>query len=437
MENKELKIIKEQLESRSEEVQEIMGFIPNWLIRWGITVIFMTILTLLIGSWFFSYPEILTSSIVVTTKNPPASIIAKSSGKFENIFIKNGDKVKTGELLAIIENPCEYKNFIELKDLLKTINVKNNLNIQELENLNIKKSLKLGELQNHYELFIKAQQDYVYFIKNTLFRDQLNSLKNQLEKSKLLLTQSTDQRTIQKKELELFKIKYARSKKLISEGIISKEESDSSKGIFLQKEFSYSNAETKITNLEIQIEGIKRDIVNLKNKFEQDKKQLNLNLIKVYKTLAGEISSWEQRYVLKSSIDGIIVFTKYWNINQNVKTGDKVLSIIPQLKEKLIGRVLLPISGSGKVKVGQKVNIKFDSYPFMEYGMVRGVIIHRSRIPSEEKYILEVEFPEGLLTNYRKELNFDQEMKGIAEIITEDISLLERLFSNLRSILVN
>ena len=89
MENKELEIIKEQLETRSEEVQEIMGFIPNWLIRWGITVIFITILIVFIGSWFFSYPEILTSSIVVTTKNPPASIISNSSGKFEKIFIKN------------------------------------------------------------------------------------------------------------------------------------------------------------------------------------------------------------------------------------------------------------------------------------------------------------------------------------------------------------
>ncbi|MCP5105918.1 MAG: hypothetical protein GY950_21200, partial [bacterium] len=36
------------IEIRSEEVQEIMGFIPHWIIRWGITVIFLVIFFVLV-----------------------------------------------------------------------------------------------------------------------------------------------------------------------------------------------------------------------------------------------------------------------------------------------------------------------------------------------------------------------------------------------------
>ncbi len=46
--------------------------------------------------------------------------------------------------------------------------------------------------------------------------------------------------------------------------------------------------------------------------------------------------------------------------------------------------LLLPAEGAGKVEPGQKVNIRLDNYPYMEYGMLEGVISHISEIPDEE-----------------------------------------------------
>jgi len=68
--------------------------------------------------------------------------------------------------------------------------------------------------------------------------------------------------------------------------------------------------------------------------------------------------------------------------------------------------------------------------------MVRGKIISKSRIATDDKYILEVVFADGLKTHYKKELKFNQEMIGIAEIITEDMSLLERLFAKIKVIII-
>ena len=46
----------------------------------------------------------------------------------------------------------------------------------------------------------------------------------------------------------------------------------------------------------------------------------------------------------------------------------------------------------------------------------------------------EVEFPNGLTTNYNKQIKFSQEMQGSAEIITEDIRLIERLFNPIKAL---
>jgi len=42
--------------------------------------------------------------------------------------------------------------------------------------------------------------------------------------------------------------------------------------------------------------------------------------------------------------------------------------------------------------------------------------------------------PNGLKTSYNRELIFDKEMRGSAEIITEDLRLIERVFYQFREI---
>jgi HlyD family secretion protein len=108
--------------------------------------------------------------------------------------------------------------------------------------------------------------------------------------------------------------------------------------------------------------------------------------------------------------------------------------VVPEKSGSIIGKLLLPIAGSGKVKVGQKVNIKFSNYPHMEYGMVSGIIKSISSVPSDNAYLVEVSLPNGLLTNYKKTLAFNQNMQGNAEIITEDIRVLERVFQPLKAL---
>ncbi|WP_372474199.1 HlyD family secretion protein [Capnocytophaga sp. ARDL2] len=91
---------------------------------------------------------------------------------------------------------------------------------------------------------------------------------------------------------------------------------------------------------------------------------------------------------------------------------------------------------SGKVRAGQKVLIKLDNYRYQEYGIIEGKVHNVSlTTDSQGNYFVDVILPNGLQTSYNKTLIFDKELKGTAEIVTEDLRLLERVFYQFRKLL--
>jgi HlyD family secretion protein len=151
--------------------------------------------------------------------------------------------------------------------------------------------------------------------------------------------------------------------------------------------------------------------------------------------LSNAINSWELAYCLVSPIQGKVTFTKYWNENQYVPAGESVFTVVPGEGKVLIGKAILPISRSGKVKTGQRVMIRFTNFPDQEFGIVSGVVNRISLVPSDNNYQVEIGLSNGLITNYGKILPVTYEMKALAEIVTEDLRLIERFFMPIKQVL--
>jgi len=66
------KVEVDKIELRSEEFNEIVSMVPHWYERWGITVVFSFMLLILVGCWFFKYPDMVTARVDITIYNPPA-----------------------------------------------------------------------------------------------------------------------------------------------------------------------------------------------------------------------------------------------------------------------------------------------------------------------------------------------------------------------------
>ncbi|MCU0285633.1 MAG: HlyD family secretion protein [Acidobacteria bacterium] len=433
-EDTEEKIDIAAIEIRSEDVQEIMGYIPHWIIRQGITVFFVVTLVFLVGSYFFKYPDVIQSSIVVTTETPPAAIVSRTTGKIQELFVLNNQKISAGTSIAIIENSANYHHVFELQQNLSQLkSLPSHFDISNL--LQFSEVYSLGELQPGYSNFLKSYQDYSHFIHLDYFTKKIESTRLQIDHYKTLYDRTERQSLLMEQEFNLSKQQYERSIQLYKDQIISINEIDTAKSVFLQKEYALESARSSMANQKIQLSQLEQTLMDLNQQFTEQKKQLELNLSISYENLMGQIAQWEQNYLLKTPISGTVAFTKYWSVNQNVRAGDTVVTVIPDNAGIILGKVVLPIQGSGKVKENQKVNIKFLNYPHTDYGIVQGIIKSKSLVTTDNNYIVEVGLPNGLKTSYNKELPFNQEMQGLAEIITEDIRLLERIFKPLKSIL--
>lgn len=105
------------------------------------------------------------------------------------------------------------------------------------------------------------------------------------------------------------------------------------------------------------------------------------------------------------------------------------------LPTPIIGKINLPVKYFGKVAVGQKVNIKLEDFPSNEYGFIKARIKNISTTPKNGIYLVEVQLPQDLMTNFNIPIKFNQEMVGSAEIITENLRLIQRFIKPVKSLL--
>ena len=140
---------------RSDEIWEIMGIPPKWIIRWGISIIFIIIAIVFIGSAFFRYPDIVTAKVTITSENPVSVLISKANGKIARINYSDNSLVTKNDTIAIIDNPAKSKDIICLTDIIERIDLKA-LKTEPVFELVLPDNLVLGEVQGAYNNFSRA-----------------------------------------------------------------------------------------------------------------------------------------------------------------------------------------------------------------------------------------------------------------------------------------
>ena len=236
----------EDIEIRSEEVQEILSQVPNWMIRWGNTLFLALILMLLFISWFVKYPDVITSEVMVTTSFPPEKIYAKSTGQFEVFLANEGKNVSKNEVLAVIENSASYKDVLLLKNTVDTINRDKDKFSFPIEDL---PPLLLGDITSSFSQFQNDYTEYLLNEKLTPFKSESFANTTSLIEAKGRLATLISQKKIDQKKLEIQKKDLERSKGLYEEGVISAKEKEQKEVDYLLSEKAYKGLETSISQI--------------------------------------------------------------------------------------------------------------------------------------------------------------------------------------------
>lgn len=424
----------DDLELHVEEVNEILSSTPKWILRWGITLILIMISTGVVLLNFIKYPDILVAEIKLTTINPPITLVSKSTGKLSELFVKNNQFVQKNDPIALIENTADYYDITYLEKL--SIDLSNGLNLSDtIPNINLKDDLKVGELTPEYLVLLRSIKDLYLYIKINSFKRRIELLQKDVISFKELLLKYKIQETINNEKLSLVKKDYNRDKSLYETEVISTREYEAKKKDYLIALNENETIKIAVSNALIQINAIEKNILQFQIEDYQELTKLKSDLQQSLRSVIVEIKKWKNLYLIHSPIEGYVSFFTVWTTNQNILIGDELFSVIPSHKLEYVGKCILPALNTGKLQTGQKVNIKLDNYPSVENGILEGIVSNISKVPTKTNYSIDVRLRNGLITTYKKKLDYKEEMVGKAEIITNNLTVMDRVFFNFKKLI--
>jgi HlyD family secretion protein len=291
---------------------------------------------------------------------------------------------------------------------------------------------ELGELQSYYGAFLKNLSDLNNYISNDSYGSKIVSLNNEIIGIQEFIDRLITKEKLYSENQRIEAKNYNRDSLLRAGNVIPESELERAHQSLLKVNIDLQQAKLDHSAKSIEL-AEKRQLLNDDKISRIDDKQKLVSLLREsFLNLKAQVSLWENTYLLITPIDGIVSFTKFWSANQSVVKDEPVVSIVPVETGNFLGRIDLKMERSGKVKTGELVNIKLSGYPYLEYGMVRGIVRSKSLVPSSDTYIIEIELPNGLTTLYGIPLDFTQNMQGTAEIITKNIRLLQKIVNPFR-----
>ncbi|HOY04593.1 MAG TPA: HlyD family efflux transporter periplasmic adaptor subunit [Saprospiraceae bacterium] len=420
---------REYVELRSEDVQEILGTPPGWLVRWGTTIVLLGFCMLLTAAWFVRYPDVVEAKVVVTTATPPVDVMARADGRIAKLLITDTALVSTNQLLAVLQSTANYEDVLFLDSCLGAWQ---QLKIESFRTVDQPDSLTLGELQGDYADFVRILSDFKFGRDSRSASVQSNINSIQMQISQLKQSIAFEEKALKRTndQLKTAEELYQKQKDLYEQGITSR--------------VDFEKERTKLADLERQRDLYeentlqkRREIISLQNNInsasfgqQETASSASSRLSGSLNTLRSNVSKWKQTYLLQSPIQGKVSLNGL-TAQQYVRQGDQLITVVPLENDKIIGRVSLPIAGSGKVKEKQRVILKLDNYPYYEFGTISGLIISKSPVPKDNQYSILVALPvnknNSLRTSYGKEIQFEQQLQGKAEIITDDKGFLQRI----------
>ena len=332
-------------------------------------------------------------------------------GKVTSVQVKEGDTVKTGQILAELESDFILNQLEELQK--KQSGQQNRLMQLELIKNQLSLSLRTQAQQNKAQQLEKKSQ-----IEQS--QQNLNSLQSlyNVEKEEVLAKVDQVKQTIEssRANYRLAKIalagvqeKIPRYQQAFKDGIIPldrlqdieqeakenqerllqsesqvqqarsqlKEQQRSYQRIIQEKELGIEQAELILQEQQRSYQSLVHSgkLALLKNQ-EQIKEietqitTLKAEIAQTNSQIASLRLQLKQR-IVKAPANGIVFHLPVSGVGDVVNPGDTIIEIAPE-NSTLILKALMSPKESGSLEVGMPVKMKFDAYPFQDYGVVTG-----------------------------------------------------------------
>lgn len=417
-------------------VNEILGSPPGSILHFGPTLVLGLVAILLLMGWFIKYPDVVSAEVSVVTENPPIRVVSPTSAKVRELLVADGELVKKGQPLALLDNTAVWEDVKRFKTLLLRLeDMENGIAPMELE---VPGGLRLGPLQDGYAALVQKLKDFRLFEDQAGPAAKISTLQGQMERIRGLNAELDVQRKTLGQEVGIAEKNFHRNKDLNAQGIVSDVELEKIEAHYLQYKRQLESLASEAISNDIRIKELETQIIDIQQARSDGRNNRTLSLEEDLRRLHTAVSEWKKSYVLVAPIPGRVALANIWSEQQFVRVDEEVMAIVPVTGQgQILGRASLPVANSGKVAVGQRVNLQLTGFPAQEFGVVKTKVSRISLIPEAEHYNLELALPAELVTTHGVEVPFRQEMSGVAYIVTEDRRILERVFDKLFGALRN
>jgi len=414
----------------SEPVNEIMGRPPGKILRWGNSIIIIVFVLFLILLWLIRYPDIIPAQVEITTVNPPVTLVSKLTGRIKNLYVADKNEVREDQIMAVMETAASIDEINKLKTI-----VENTGNPEGMKLSSLPEFAELGEIQSYWGSFLKSLSDFNNYVLNDYYGKKILSLTDEIDGILVYIGRIKVKEELFSENQVIEARKFRRDSLLFINGVYSESDLEKSRQALLRINIELQQVRLDHSAKSIELAEKRQVLQDYKIRKLEEREKYYSVLNESFLNLKAQIKIWENNFLLISPVSGTVTFTKFWSENQIVNKDEPVLSIVPLDAGDYVGRINLKMNRSGKVKPGQEVNIKLSGYPYLEYGMVKGIVKSKSLVTSGDSYTIELFLPEGLTTLYGRKLDFTQNMQGTAEIITEDLRLLQKIMNPFRYML--
>ncbi len=326
----------------------------------------------------------------------------------------------------------------QLQDWIESY--KNITDPRKLLELHFIDDLQLGTIQGEYANLQLKYNELVQTLRDGVVFQQINNLNQEIEKIRSLSISQNKEISIYSKELELAQKDLERNENLNRDGAISDVDLERVKTSFLQKERQYQGMNNTIIQNNIRIEQLELEKLKLQEQRSGTIKNYQFSIAEIMARIQASIQNWNKTYMIAAPINGKITFTKDISMQKNIEQGQTIGHIIPSNHQEAYISAILPSANIGKVEKGQKAIIKFDAYPYKEYGVVTAKVSEISKIPELDKegipqYEVKISVQDTIVTDYQDTILYKPKMTVIVDIITEDKTIFGRIFDQFLSLI--
>jgi multidrug resistance efflux pump len=422
---------KSSVELRSHEIDEVLGQPPVWLVRWGISVVFFVLAVLFLSAWFVKYPDIVSAPMRVLAVSPPRSVVTRTEGKLTRLLATDDAPVRAGQILAYIESTADHAEVLALDSVTDTlVRLANGGPLEALNRVSIPLFFRLGEVQKSYQTFQEAFVRAKASLANGINPQKQQVLGNDLLQLQTLNQNQEAQLTNLQSDLQLAKEELRSQERLSQRGLVSKTDYRQALSKYLSRKQAYEQAHSSLNTNQLSQNQKHQEQLELQRTITDQR----AGLIQAVNTLKSDVESWKQRYLVLSPMSGRFSMPAPMQEGQYMKAGQELGYVLPP-GNGYYGEMLVGQYNFGKVRAGQTVLIKLPSYPYQEFGSITGRVQAIGAIPKDTAFRVQIQFPNGLITNAHRQIPYRTGLVATGQIVTEDTRLLERLFHELRRVL--